>query len=125
MTLYSNPTTSTPVLLASVNHTPEVMGQAAGTSIVHKPIAPINLTKDTDYMVALYASWTGTLRLENFTLGDPSHRALWPGGTSLRKGSRQNLAGAFGVDTITLYRMGVMISHVEAADVAPTYAVGI
>ena len=124
--LYSNPTLSTPTQLVSVPHTAERMSGLGAESIVHKPIAPLNLAKNTDYLVSLEATGTSSIRQAGLTVADASHRVFYPGGATLRKGSRQNATGAFIMESppVTLYRMGVMISHIDAADAPPTFALG-
>jgi hypothetical protein len=114
--LYSSPLSATPTPLATVSQTAEQMSAFSATSIVHKPIAPVSLTKDTDYIVTVEATGIGTVRQEIITLGDPLHKAFYPGGMNMRKGTRQNATGAFAQETITLLRMGVMISHIDTGE---------
>jgi hypothetical protein len=131
--LYSNPTSDPPTELAAVSHLAERMGPSSTETFFMRSITPINLSKNTPYLVTIEATGTGTARVYSCTLGHTDHRALYSCGTTLNKATRQNASGPFTLESpaITLYRMGVMISHVEdgsgggAEIVPPTYVVGL
>jgi len=125
---YSNPTSGTPTQLGTVAVQAEQAGQTANDSIIYKPITPVNLTKNTDYLVTMEATGSGNVRLAITTLASTDHRAFYPGSTTLKKATRQNATGAFAIESpaVTIYRMGVMISHVDdGGSPPPTYGLGV
>ncbi len=75
--------------------------------------AEVSLTKTTTYALALKATSANDLRLQHYTLGNENMRPLLQGGTTVRKGTRNNGAGAFAEESpaITRYRMGIRQSQ--------------
>lgn len=112
--LYSDPTGS-PSQLATVSVLAEQLGVAATQDFVHHHITPVNLTAGTNYGVTVLATGTSNTRLTTNVLGNEAHRALYPGGTTLAKITRNGGAGAFSAESpaITLPKVGVIISHLH------------
>jgi hypothetical protein len=115
ISLYSDPT-GTPSSLASVT----VLGEQIGGSTSSRPRfftlpSEASLTADTDYCVAIRATGTSNLGATVAIVADTSHRVLYPGGTTLKKGTRNNGSGAFTPESpaLVIYVMGVRISQVH------------
>lgn len=115
LSLYSDPT-GTPALLASV----AVLAEQLGGTFIDRAMewalaSEVSLSKNTDYCVAMRATGSASSRLHAFTLGDAAYRALLPGGTTLKKATRDGGSGAFAAESpaITMYQVGVRISQLD------------
>ena len=82
----------------------------------------MELTANTDYVVAARATGSSNVRLPGVTLMSATHRALNPGGTTVKKVTRDGGTGAFTAEATPtqMYWMGVRISalHVTASATA-------
>ena len=112
MSLYATPL-GTPSALDSVAIPAESLGNTTTANPFIRGLASeIQLEANTDYMLALRATGAGNIGHNLITLADAGHRIFFPGGTTVRKGTRDGGSGAFTAESpaITLYRMGVRIS---------------
>jgi hypothetical protein len=119
LTLYETPL-GTPNSLASVSLTGQNL--VAGTGAVIVPLASeVTLAADTDYALALKGAGTSNVTLSAMTLDATGFRAFLPGGTTLRKGTRNNSSGAFSEESpaVTVYQMAVRISQFHASGGSP------
>lgn len=116
ITVYSDPL-GTPASVASVTVLADRGAVAAGDRQQRFPLAAeVSLTANTDYVIAVRANGTTNTRLASITLMDQAHRALQPGGTTVKKATRNNGSGAFTAEATptTMYFLSVEISSVNA-----------
>jgi len=125
VTLYSDPLAAgagpTAISGAQVVVLAEQLGPVNSPRAVFMTLpAEISLTKNTDYCLAVRANGAGNVQVSTGTLGNTAYRTFFGKGTSLRKGTRQNGAGAFAEEgtPVTVYQLGVRISSFD--DGTPT-----
>ena len=125
ITLYSDPF-GTPTSVAAVTIVPERGGTATFTRQHQFTLAaPVALTANTDYVLAMKATSTGTLGTQEVLLPSAAARALWPGGTTVAKTTRNNGSGAFATPTTDqIYVMGVRVVSVDSGGGGSTYSRG-
>jgi len=75
--------------------------------------AEVSLVANTDYCIAVKATGASNLRIGRTTLGNATHRALLPGGTTLRSVTANNGSDFSGSSTTVMYPFGVRISQVQ------------
>jgi hypothetical protein len=115
ITLYSDPL-GTPTSLGAISWFGE---RSAGANLDRLQqlmfSSEVQLTAATDYCVAFKGTGTNNIRLANYTLDNTADRATLPGGTTLKKVTRNNSTGAFTAESpaVTMYQIGVGISSVN------------
>lgn len=124
LSLYSDPL-GTPSSIASGT----LYGEQGGTTGTVRMwqvalAAPVALTANTDYCVACRATNTGLVGSNLITLASAAHMALWPGGTNVRRGTRDGGSGAFTASSTTQYVMGVRLSSIGSSGGGNTYSRG-
>jgi hypothetical protein len=122
--LYGDPL-GTPAELASVTVLGEHLVAGASRFVGFTLPTEVTLLANTDYAVAIKATGSTNARLTSIALIAAGHRALFPGGTTLAKVTRNGGAGAFTAEStpLTMYMAGVRVSAVHSA-AASGYAVG-
>jgi hypothetical protein len=122
ITLYSDPL-GTPASMGSMAVLAEQGAQVPADRMRFFPVTPVELAANTDYVVAVRATGSTSARLQNNTLFSAASRALFPGGTTVAKATRNNGSGAFTAEAtpLTMYGMGVRLSsfHVSGSEVLP------
>lgn len=114
--LYSDPT-GTPTLVTSLAILAEQLGLTTGsnaqTLVMEALPSEVSLSANTDYMISVLATGAGNVNLSAATLGNTAHRATIPGGTTLKKATRNGSAGVFTAENpaVTMYEIGVRISQ--------------
>jgi hypothetical protein len=112
LNLYSAPTTS-PSLIASRSVDSDQHQTVAAQGFATFPLAAeVELSKDTDYCLAVRATGTNNVTVTSAVLADEDFRVFFPGGTTLAKATRNNGSGAFSLESpaITMIQLGVRIS---------------
>lgn len=73
----------------------------------------VNLTRNTNYGVTALATGASNISMLTMTLGNEAHRALYMGGTTVAKITRNNSTGAFAAESPAITRpwIGVRVSH--------------
>jgi hypothetical protein len=114
--LYSDPFgTPTSIISGPITVLAEAMAQSNAGTFCRMLAATVNLTRATNYVFAIKGTSTGNVNLGSNPIANESLRALFPGGTTIAKATRNNGAGAFTAESpaVTMYQMGVRISHVH------------
>lgn len=95
------------------------LGEQYTTSSNRPSVVPfasvVNLTKNTNYGVTALATGASNITMYVMTLGNEAHRALYMGGTTVAKITRNNSTGAFAAESPAITRpfIGVRVSHQE------------
>lgn len=110
--LYSSPMT-TPTVMQTVSVLAEHFPKFNSYRFFQVFFPQINLTRNTDYWLTVKATGAGLVTLRSITLNDANDRKLFSGGTTLRKGTRNDGTGAAAETTTVLYKMGLLISSFE------------
>jgi hypothetical protein len=94
--LYADPL-GTPTVIAGPIATvwEEHNSPASARRRLYPLAAPVSLTKNTDYCLALKSIGTGNVSLLSFSPAVATYAAMMPGGTAAKRGQRNNLTGAF------------------------------
>lgn len=118
--LYSDPLgTPASVLGGAITVTAETFAATIGTgAYLVRLSSAVNLTRDTNYALAIKATSTGNAVLFISTLVSEGSRILLMGGTTLAKVTRNGGSGAFSAESpaVTMYQMGVRISKLHDRD---------
>ena len=116
--LYSDPT-GTPAAISGGSVSvvgDQIASTSASASWMQFPLPSyVSLSRNTDYGLALKVDSTTNFILNNATLGDTAYRTYFPGGTTMKKITRNNGSGAFTAESpaVTIYQMGVRISQIH------------
>lgn len=115
MILYSDPL-GTPTALATWTFTAEELGTFGSGILANRAFAPVALAANTDYVVAMRASSSGSIRMDGLTLfpGSGVCRQMWPAGDTVKFAYRQNGSGAFTIDDTQVMSCGVRLSSIAS-----------
>lgn len=111
--LYSDPL-GTPTALATWTFTAEELGTFGSGILANRAFPPVALAANTDYVVAMQASSSGSIRMDGLTLftGSGVCRQMWPAGETVKFAYRQDGSGAFTMDDTQVMSCGVRISAI-------------
>lgn|SRR5262245_2536077 len=116
VTLYSDPLgTPTSLKTFTINAEQFNVGTFFDSFIVLTLDTEVSLTRNTDYCLAVKAAGTGVISLSQVTLGSANYRVFFPGGSTVKKATRNNSTGSFTAESpaITQYGMCVRVSAIN------------
>lgn len=113
VSIYSDPT-GTPVLIASDTVSGAHAINSSSYQRAQASWAAVTLEPGVVYACAVKAEGSSTFTFAYSDLGNAEYRVLFPGGTDLQSGTRNNSSGAFGsLSTTRMYPFWLLLSGVD------------